>query len=100
MEPIFAASTSETVTAELQAQLNEAVAAVPLAHRLHPGQDEVFESKEAAFIQLQDWAFVQGFAIVKESAKTSGGHVKRLYLDCVHHKKGTRNTRKLDEVER
>jgi MULE transposase-like protein len=100
MEPIFAASTSETVTAELRAQLDEAVADVPPAHRLHPSRDEVFESKEAAFARLQDWAFVQGFAIVKESAKSSGGQVKRLYLDCVHHKKGTRNTRKLDEVER
>ena len=54
MEPIFAASTSETVTAELQAQLDEAVAAVPPAHRLHPSRDEVFESKDAAFARLQD----------------------------------------------
>ena len=67
MEPIFAASTSETMTAELQAQLNEAVAAVPMAYRHHPSRDEVFESKEAAFVRLQDWAFVHGFAIVKGS---------------------------------
>jgi hypothetical protein len=92
MEPIFAESTSETVTAELQAQLDEAVAAIPPAHRLYPSRDEVFESKEAAFARLQDWAFVQGFAIVKESAKSSSGQVKRLYLECVHHKKGSRNT--------
>jgi hypothetical protein len=55
--------------------------------------------KEAAFAQLQNWAIVQGFAIVKESAKSLGGQVKRLYLNCVHHKKGTWNTQKLDEVE-
>ena len=42
------------MTAELQAQLNEAVAAVPMAHRHHPGRDEVFKLKEAAFVQLQD----------------------------------------------
>jgi hypothetical protein len=58
MEPIFAESTSETVTAELQAQLNEAAAAVLPAYRLHLSRDEVFEWKEAAFARLQDWAFV------------------------------------------
>jgi hypothetical protein len=58
MEPIFAESTSETVTTKLQAQLDEATATVPPAHCLHPSRDEVFESKEAAFAQLQDWAFV------------------------------------------
>jgi hypothetical protein len=100
MEPTFAASTSETVTAELQAQLNAAIANIPPAHRLHPSRDEVFESKEAAFIRLQDWAFINGFAIVKESSKTKAGQVNRVYLDCVHHKKATKNSRKLDEVAR
>jgi hypothetical protein len=50
MEPAFAASTGETVTAELRDQLNAAIANTPQAHRLHPSRDEVFESKEAAFI--------------------------------------------------
>ena len=54
MEHTFAASTSETVTAELRAQLNAAIANNPQAHRHHPSRDEVFESKEAAFIRLQD----------------------------------------------
>ena len=49
MEPIFAATTSETVTAQLQEQLDKSVAAVPPAHCLNPSHDEVFESKEAAF---------------------------------------------------
>ena len=100
MEPTFAASTSETVTAELRAQLNAAIANIPPAHRLHPSRDEIFESKEAAFIRLQDWAFINGFAIVKESSKTKAGQVNRVYLDCVHHKKATKNSRKLNEVER
>lgn len=100
IEPTFAESTSETVTAELRAQLDAAVAALPPAHCLNPSRDEVFESKEAAFSRLQDWAFVKGFAIVKESAKSKKGQVVRLYLDCIHHKKATRNTWKLDEVER
>jgi hypothetical protein len=54
IEPTFAESTSETVTAELRAQLNAAVATLPLAHCLNPSRDEVFKSKEAAFSRLQD----------------------------------------------
>jgi MULE transposase domain len=100
MEPIFAASTSETVTAELRAQLDAAVAAIPPAHHLNPTRMEVFESKEAAFSRLQDWAFIKGFAIVKESSKTKKGQVNRVYLECVHHKKATKNSRKLDEESR
>jgi len=52
MEPTFAASTSETVTAELRAQLDAAVAAIPHFHAINPGHDEVFQSKEAAFTRL------------------------------------------------
>jgi hypothetical protein len=54
IEPTFAKSTSETVTAELRAQLDAAVAALPPAYCLNPSRDEVFESKEAAFSRLQD----------------------------------------------
>ena len=100
MEPTFAETTSETVTAELRAQLDAAVAAIPPTHHCNPSRDEVFESKEAAFVHLQDWTFTKGFAIVKESAKTKNGQVNRLYLDCIHHRKNTKNSRKLKEVDR
>jgi hypothetical protein len=73
---------------------------IPPAHRCNPSRDEVFESKEAAFVRLQDWTFTKGFAIVKESAKTKNGQVNRLCLDCVHHRKNTKNSRKLKEVDR
>jgi hypothetical protein len=91
---------SETVTAELQAQLDAAVAAIPHLHATNPGHDEVFQSKEAAFMRLQDWAFINGFAIVKESSKSRQGQVVRQYLECVHYKKTTKNSRKLGEVDR
>jgi hypothetical protein len=42
MEPTFATSTSETVTAELRAQLDAAVAAIPQRHVTDPSWDEVF----------------------------------------------------------
>jgi hypothetical protein len=38
--------------------------------------------------------------LVIESAKTKNGQVVRQYIECVHHKKETRNYRKLDEAER
>jgi hypothetical protein len=36
MKPTFAASTSETVTAELRAQLDAAIAAIPHRHATNP----------------------------------------------------------------
>jgi hypothetical protein len=98
MEPAFTETASETVTAELAAQLAAAVAALPPTHRRNP-EGEPTESREAAFVRLQDRAITKGFALVKESAKTKDGQVVRQYLDCVHHKKDTKNSRKLAEDE-
>jgi hypothetical protein len=70
-------------------------AALPPAHRLNPTEDELSDSREAAYLRLQDWAFTKGFAFVTESAKTHKGQVMHVYLECVHYKKGTRNTCKL-----
>lgn len=56
MEPTFAETTSETVTAELEAQLASAVAALPPAHQHDPVKNEQFESQDAVFLRLQDWA--------------------------------------------
>jgi hypothetical protein len=100
MEPTFTEVSSETVTAELQAQLATATAALPPSHRLNPHENEPSESKETAYTRLQDWAFTKGFALVIESAKTKNGQVVRQYVECVHHKKETRNYRKLNEAER
>ena len=52
MEPIFAESASETVTAELRAQLDAAVATLPPAHRLNPTENELSTSREAAYTRL------------------------------------------------
>jgi hypothetical protein len=54
MEPIFAESTSETVTTELRAQLDAALAALPPAHCLSPQENKLAESREAAVIPLQN----------------------------------------------
>jgi hypothetical protein len=65
MEPTFAETASETVTTELRAQLDAVMAAIPPAHHLDPSGDEVFESKDVAFVRLQDWAFTKGFAMLQ-----------------------------------
>ena len=80
MEPIFTETASETVTAKLTAQLAAATAALPPTHCLNPVEDEPTESKEAAFVRLQNWAFTKGFALVTESSKMKNGQVIRVYL--------------------
>jgi hypothetical protein len=96
MEPTFASPASvTTVTAELAAQIEAAVAAMPAAHRSAPRDREVVESKEEAFVRLQNWAFTKGFALAVESTKA-----KRVVYQCTHHKKATRNNRKTKEAFR
>jgi hypothetical protein len=54
MEPIFSETASETVTPELAAQLDTAVAALPPAHFQNPVENEQSELREAGFLRLQD----------------------------------------------
>jgi hypothetical protein len=100
LEPTFTESSSETVTAELQALINAAVATIPPAHCITPIDGEQTKSRDVAFERLQNWAFTKGFALVRDSCRTEKGHIVRAYFDCVHHKKGTRNTCKLQEESR
>ena len=96
MEPTFSSAlASGSVTPQLQAQINAAVAALPASHRTAPYKGEIVESKEAALQRLQDWAFTYGFTIATES-----GTADRIRFECVHHGKKTRNTRKTSEDER
>jgi hypothetical protein len=44
MEPIFAGFASDTVTPELRAQLNAAVAALPPAYCLNPTENKLTNS--------------------------------------------------------
>jgi hypothetical protein len=70
MRPTFTETPSETVTAELQAQLATAIGALQPAHQLNPRENEPFELRESVYLRLQDWALPKGFALVTESAKT------------------------------
>jgi hypothetical protein len=100
MEPTFTAAASNTVTPDLLAQIATATAALPAAHRCAPTEREPAESKEAAFIRLQDWAFTKGFALVIESYKSEGGVVNRVVFCCSYHLKKARNTWKTKEEDR
>jgi hypothetical protein len=56
MEPIFTSAASvTTVTPELTAQIDAAVAALPAAYRLPPQEREIVE-KDLAFDRFQNWA--------------------------------------------
>ena len=96
MEPTFSsAASSSSVTPSLQAQIDDAIAALPLTHRQPPFKGEIVESKEAGYRRLQDWAFTHGFALAIESA-----NAKRMRLECVHHEAQTKNRQKTPENAR
>ena len=85
---------TNTVTPKLANQIEAAVAAIPPAYRQAPTEGELVESKEAAFVQLQDWAFTQGFVLAIES-----GRKDRVLYQCTYYKNKTRNTCRLTEAE-
>jgi hypothetical protein len=94
--PTFASALSlSSVTPELQAQINEAVAALPAAHRRPPIKGEIIESPDSGHVRLQNWAFIHGFSLVIESANT-----ERTIFRCSHHLKKPRNTQKTAEADR
>ncbi len=96
MEPTFSSAASvTTVTPVLTAQIQAATAALPTAHRAAPQEREIVESKDAALIRLQNWAFTKGFALATESTKP-----KRVVFHCTHHRKKTKNSRKTAEADR
>src|SRR5436305_12738796 len=69
MEPIFTETASETVTAELQARLAAAVAALPPAHCINPVEREHSESREEAIVRLQNWALQMASPLSKSQPK-------------------------------
>lgn len=78
-----------TLTEALADEFRRAVNALPPAHRIEPQENELVESPDVGYVRLQDWAFTQGFALVKESSRP-----ERWVLQCIHHKKETKAWRK------
>jgi hypothetical protein len=84
-----------TILPTLAAQIELAIKAIPAAHREPPIHDTVVADPDSAFQRCQDWAFTQGFAFVIETRTDI-----RVRFECLHHKKETRNSRHLEEVDR
>jgi hypothetical protein len=93
-------STSTNLPPSLQAQLKQARANIPLAHREIPAQG-VVSSPDTAFIHINNWAFLKGYAYVKLAGTINTG---RCRYGCILHsrKEGqrTQGTRKVDEKDR
>lgn len=86
---------TSTVTEALADEIRHAINAPPIAHKAEPQDNEVVESREVRYIRFQDWAFIQGFALVKESSRP-----ERFVLHCIHHKAETKDWRKTPKEDR
>ena len=78
-----------TVTDALADEIRRAINALPSASRIEPKKNELVESPDIRYVRFKDWAFTQGFALIKESSRP-----KRCVLQCIHHKNKTKDWRK------
>jgi hypothetical protein len=62
-----------TQTKDLRAEINQAIAALPGAHRLRPATGETYATPGEAYTRIKDWGFTQGMLLVKESANNKAG---------------------------
>ena len=79
-------------------KLQRAHRAIPAEYKVQPMSGEIFADRDAGFLRIQDFAFTQGFAVVK--THEDNGVRKMVTLECTRYGKKTRNTRGLTEVER
>lgn len=56
-----------SATDALTADIRRAINSLPLAHQSEPQNGELIDNPQDGDTRLQDWAFVQGFALLKES---------------------------------
>lgn len=84
---------SDTLPNDVRSAFDNAIAALPQDHLRAPLTGDEVNSPEEALRWFQDYAFTQGFAVVTASKSRD-----RLRVDCIHHGKKTRNTRKLPDT--
>ena len=58
-------STADALTADIQ----KVIDSLPLAHQSELQNGELVDNLQDAYVSLQDWVFVQGFALVKKSSR-------------------------------
>lgn len=87
MEPTR--STTDALTANIRS-----INVLPPAHRSEPQNGELVDNPQDGYARLQDWAFVQGFALVKESSRP-----ERWVLHYIHHHNQTKDCCKTEQKE-
>jgi hypothetical protein len=88
------------INPNLQKLVSQARSIVPPDHHYAPISGSVVASPESAFVHIQDWAFLNGFAYVVESGLSAG---RRVRYECIFHSrksKETRNTRDIVKGDR
>ncbi len=83
------------MTEALAVQIQRAVDALPASLQIETKDGELVDNPGDGYARLQDWAFVQGFVLVKESSRP-----ERWILHCIHHHDTTRDYRKTGEKDR
>ena len=69
-----------STTDALATDIRRAINSLPLAHQSEPQNGELVDNPQDGYARLQDWAFMQDFALVKESSRS-----ERWVLHCIHH---------------
>lgn len=69
-------------TRALAAEIQRAIEVLPASHQIGPQDRELVDNPSDGYIRLQDWAFIQGFALVKASTRA-----ERWVLHCIHQKR-------------
>ncbi|KAM4063427.1 hypothetical protein HRG_013950 [Hirsutella rhossiliensis] len=83
----------DTLLGDIRSAFDKAVEALPHEHLRAPVTGDEANDPEGALRWFQDYAFTQGFALV-----TTSKACDRLRVSCIHHGRGTRNTRKLSDT--
>ncbi|XP_044717315.1 uncharacterized protein HRG_08823 [Hirsutella rhossiliensis] len=83
----------DTLLGDIRSAFDKAVEALPHEHLRAPVTGDEANDPEGALRWFQDYAFTQGFALVTTSKARD-----RLRVSCIHHGRGTRNTRKLSDT--
>ena len=83
------------MTRALAAEIQRAVDVIPASHRIEPKDGELVDNPGDGYICLQDWASVQGFALVKESSRPD-----RWVPYCIYHHDATRDYGKSEDKDR
>lgn len=88
-------ASSYLVTNALTTEIQKLINTLLPAHQLAPIDGEIIDNPQDRYIRLQDWAFTQGFVMVKKSSQ-----LERVVPHCIHHHDKSQDIRKTDKTDR